>query len=142
VNATLVCDAAYARVITTLDRRRLGSLLLTPLARRSEWSAELGRLLSRALVVPRSRIGPDVVTMNSIVVCSTHGGDALERKLVYPWDADDAADQVSVLSPLGLALLGSRVGARLPDGLARSSASPWGISRLLYQPEEAGDRYR
>ena len=142
MSAAVARDSARFRMITAIDCRRLESELVAAFAKRLGSSIELSDTLSRAIVVPPELVPQDVVTMNSIVLLATRAGGDVERKLVYPWDADDGAGYVSVLSPLGLALLGNRVGARLPPGLGRGLAAPWAIAQLLYQPEEAGDRHR
>jgi regulator of nucleoside diphosphate kinase len=82
----------------------------------------------------------DVVTMRSIVDCDdANSGERLRLTLCYPAEADAAAGRVSVLSPLGIALLGRRVGAtpqwRTPSGAQRGCT----IVALVYQPEAAGD---
>ena len=60
--------------------------------------------------------------------------------LVFPEAADPEEGRISVLAPLGAALLGCRVGEtvefRVPGGAARSCE----ILIVLYQPEAAGHR--
>lgn len=127
---------AWRRIISGSDAERLrGVLRIRGFAR---FVATLESELRAALIVPKAKIPPDVVTMNSRVVCVTPAGRSIEANLVYPWDEDETVGNISVLSPLGLALLGTRVGARIraqPD-------MEWGVEQLLYQPEAAGDRYR
>src|SRR5574339_541683 len=66
--------------------------------------------LLRAHVVPREKIPADVVTMNSRVVFENESGERREVTLVYPGSADIDAGKISVLVPIGTALLGLRVG--------------------------------
>ena len=67
--------------------------------------------LGRARVVPDGKLPPDVVTMNSrLVYQNVETGEQREVVLVYPDDADGARGYVSVLAPVGTALLGLRVG--------------------------------
>ncbi len=65
--------------------------------------------LVRAVVVPRDQIPKDVVTMNSRVVFEDETtGEKREITLVYPKQADIGSGKVSVLVPVGTALLGVR----------------------------------
>lgn len=95
--------------------------------------------LRRGRVLPPSEIPPDVVTMNSRVrLTDLDSGEELTYALVYPPDADFAQEKISVLAPVGTALLGERVGSvvewDVPAGRRRLR-----IEELLYQPEAAGD---
>jgi regulator of nucleoside diphosphate kinase len=77
--------------------------------------------LDRAIVVEDGPVAPDVVAMESRVTFEDEGtGSRREVLLVYPSAADASAGRVSVLAPVGAALLGLRVGDRidwpLPDG--------------------------
>ena len=126
-------------IITTTDYERLQSVLDghdTP-------AAELLDLeLRRARLVAPRQIPADVVTMNSEVVyedCST----SAKRKvrIVYPKDADANHGRVSVLAPIGMALLGLRVGQsitwRVPHGTKR-----FRVVEICYQPEAGGAEQR
>lgn len=78
--------------------------------------------LVRAVVVPRDQIPKDVVTMNSRVVFEDETtGEKREITLVYPKQADIGSGKVSVLVPVGTALLGVKVGQsidwELPNGV-------------------------
>lgn len=74
-------------------------------------AAQLREELARARVVPVRRLPPDVVAMNDSIACVDERTGASRRlTLVYPHEADIARGRVSVLSPVGLALLGLRVG--------------------------------
>ena len=127
--------------ITDLDRRRLE--LLANSVDRNEYMelyvSMLREVIGIANPVPSASIPPDVVTMNSLVRYEDRTtGTTRDVQLVYPDDADAANGKVSVLSPLGNALLGLRVGQgallRLPYGEARRVK----VLGVLYQPEAAG----
>ena len=82
---------------------------------------------------------PDIVTMNSrIRLTDLDSAEELVYTLVYPAEADYAAGKISVLAPVGTALLGERVGNEIvwdvPGGTRRLR-----IEELLYQPESSGD---
>ncbi|RYE88313.1 MAG: nucleoside diphosphate kinase regulator [Hyphomicrobiales bacterium] len=66
--------------------------------------------LERARIVPTTSVPRDAVRMGSLVRYRTNGGDEREVVLVYPADADIDAGKVSVLTPMGTALLGLRSG--------------------------------
>jgi regulator of nucleoside diphosphate kinase len=132
--------APHRRVITADDAQRLRNLIEMPVAR--HFSREVSLLadeLQHATVVGARKIPPDVVTMNSRVVYSTHEGLRLEADLVYPWALAHSIGAVSVLSELGVATLGSRVGSRVTTRSRTGGRVEWAVVRLLYQPEEAGD---
>ncbi|UEX76627.1 GreA/GreB family elongation factor [Spiribacter halobius] len=85
------------------------------------------------LAMPR-----DVVTMNSTVALdNVMTGKRFQCTLVFPHAADSSAGAISVLAPLGAALLGSRVGDTLnvatPGGSCR-----YRVEALVFQPEAAG----
>lgn len=127
------------RTLTDLDYARLAGLLRRgPLPDRQ--ASPLAELLDAAeLVAPRA-VDPDVVTMYSQVLLREANGDAsLKLTVCYPADAEPEAGFVSVLSPVGAALLGRRVGQtvhwRTPSGDARRAE----IVALLFQPEASGD---
>jgi regulator of nucleoside diphosphate kinase len=74
--------------------------------------------LAKADVVDPFEVSFDVVTMNSIVTFEDIvSGYKRTVRLVYPEHADSSWDRVSILSPLGSALLGLRVGTLKPQQL-------------------------
>jgi regulator of nucleoside diphosphate kinase len=127
------------RRLTEFDSVRLRMLLTTARAPRSRLNTyldQLQQLLETADIVAPRDIPVNVVTMNSRVrLRDDHVEGEMAVSLVFPADAVGDADlerfQVSVLSPLGLSILGRRTGD-IVDGRVR-------IDELLYQPEAAGD---
>ncbi|HLS86251.1 MAG TPA: nucleoside diphosphate kinase regulator [Burkholderiales bacterium] len=100
----------------------------------------LEKELVRANVVPREEIPKDVVTMNSRVVFEDEGtGERREVTLVYPGNADIAAGRISVLVPIGTALLGLRVGQSIDWELPGGGKRRYRIVDVPYQPEAAGE---
>jgi regulator of nucleoside diphosphate kinase len=128
--------------ITDLDRRRLGTLISDPaqfdlLDRR--YIQDLEQELDRAETVDAAEIPSDVVTMNSTVrLTDLDAGDTATYTLVYPDAADVKRDRISVLAPVGTAILGYRVGDTIrwpvPNGEVRLK-----VEAVLYQPEREGD---
>ena len=95
--------------------------------------------LQRAAVLPPEKIPADVITMNSRVRYRDLEDDSeMEITLVFPGDADISRGKMSILSPIGTAVLGYKVGDTLewqvPDGLRKLK-----IEALVYQPESSGD---
>jgi regulator of nucleoside diphosphate kinase len=96
--------------------------------------------LDRADIVPFRAVPPDVVTMNSRVAFEDEtAGEFRIVTIVYPQEADPSEGKVSVMAPVGSALLGLSVGQSIewcfPDGRPRTLR----VVELLYQPEAAGN---
>jgi regulator of nucleoside diphosphate kinase len=66
--------------------------------------------LDRARLVPDDTVPPDVVRIGSTVRYRTRSGEERSVELVLPKDADIALDRISVLTPVGAALIGLRIG--------------------------------
>lgn len=99
--------------------------------------------LLRAVVVPPGDIPNDVVTMNSRALFENETtGERREIKLVYPGSADIAAGRVSVLAPIGTALLGLRVGQSIDWELPNGEKQRYRVVAVPYQPEAAGEEHR
>ena len=108
--------------ISMTDLQNLRSLVDRHASGRDGGAAErLGAELDRAIVVEPDRMPPDVVTIPSRVTFEdVNTGAVREMVLVYPVAADVPAGRISVLAPIGAAVLGLRVGDSiewpLPDG--------------------------
>ena len=128
--------------ITDTDRDRLEKLLLGTRvwsSRDKEHLQALEEELDKAHIVGSRDIPGDVVTMRSQVrVKDMKSGTEMDLSVVFPSEADLEQGKISVLAPVGTALLGYRVGDtiewKVPGGLRRLK-----IERILYQPEAAGD---
>lgn len=109
-------------IVTDHDMERLRDIAQRYTASSLSSAAEaLEMELDRAEVVPADRVPTDVVTMYSKCSCKNlESGKLHEFVLVYPHEADAAQGRISVLAPVGLALVGLRVGSKirwpLPDG--------------------------
>ncbi|HOG18782.1 MAG TPA: nucleoside diphosphate kinase regulator [Syntrophales bacterium] len=98
----------------------------------------LEKELDRAKVVASKKVPKDVITMNSVArLRDLASGEALTYTLVFPVDADIAQGRISVLAPIGTALIGYGVGDIIewpvPSGTRRLK-----VQEVLYQPEAAG----
>ncbi|MCC6209770.1 MAG: nucleoside diphosphate kinase regulator [Burkholderiales bacterium] len=120
--------------LTENDLDRLSDLL-------QEQGGRFARLedeLARAVVVPREEIPRDVVTMNSRVVFENETtGERREVTLVYPGDADINAGKISILVPVGTALLGLRVGQSIDWELPSGQKQRFRVIGVPFQPESA-----
>jgi regulator of nucleoside diphosphate kinase len=97
--------------ITKNDERRLSALANLNELRFPRVAHFLARELDRANVVPDEAPLPDVVRMGSrITYRDDKTGRTREITLVYPEEADIAVDRISVLAPIGVALIGLSVG--------------------------------
>jgi len=128
--------------VTEFDLQRLSNLLNGTRSWNEKDRSYLARLeeeLEWAQVVPPREIPGDVVTMNSQVrVKDLDSNQEIVFTLVFPADADYEGGKLSVLAPIGTALLGYRAGETVewdvPGGVRRLK-----IEQVLYQPEAAGD---
>lgn len=126
--------------ITTRDYERLEKLLDSLSPEQYEKVEALADELGRADVVSPQAVPAGVVTMNSRVrftVLSTQ--KSFTYTLVYPQDMDGSADKISVLAPVGSALLGLTVGQEIEWTLAENKTTRVRIDSVEYQPEDAGD---
>jgi regulator of nucleoside diphosphate kinase len=128
-------------VVTEPDLLRLSRLIVSQAAGRNGRECdELETELGRADVVAPREIPADVVTMNSRArFVDEDTGEELEMALVYPRDADVARGRISVLAPVGAALLGLAVGQSIAWPLPHGGTRRLRVSAILYQPEAAGD---
>jgi len=122
------------RTLTELDHVRLAKLVA------AKPHPDLEELLDLVEVMPSREIAPDFVTMNSqATIVDTRSGQRQKLTLCYPNDADPATGLVSVLSPVGMSLLGLRIGAtaewRTPGGEEFNAE----VAEVHYQPEASGD---
>jgi regulator of nucleoside diphosphate kinase len=125
-------------VVTHQDARRLDALLQSAAGMASPMAPLLEQELSRARWVDAEAIAPDVVTMNSRVVCEDErSGERHELELVYPHEADVDRRRVSVLAPAGAALLGLAVGSSIEWPLPGGRTTRMRVLALPYQPEAA-----
>jgi regulator of nucleoside diphosphate kinase len=126
--------------ISSLDAARLERMLDSLGSKQIPNKEDLQIELDRANIVEPEEMPHDVVTMNSTVIFQMESSSTeFALTLVYPNDIDDGTGKISVLAPVGSALLGLR------EGDAISWPKPGGgllkvrILKVVYQPERAGD---
>ena len=126
--------------VTSEDRKRLQALLSRPTDTmdRDDVSGLVAEV-QRAVVVPAPEIPPDVITMNSRArLLDLDQLTTLDYTVVFPEDADFAAGRISVVAPIGAAMLGYRVGDEI-EWVVPSGPRRLRVEAILYQPEAAGD---
>ena len=129
-----------AIVLTSLDYDRLEALLDSLPDNAVPGKASLQAELDRADIVEPSEIPPTVVTMNSTVRFALEdSGEEFSLTLVYPKDADGNEARISVLAPVGSALLGLAMGDTIEWPRPGGGLIQVRIKNILYQPERAGD---
>lgn len=129
--------------LSSFDVNRLDTLLQSPALRRTAAAIALGEEIERATIVSPQTIAADLVTMNSTVTCVEElTGEHHRLTLVFPNDADVHAGKVSVLAPVGTALLGLSLGQRIDRPTPGGRALRLRVVSINYQPEAAGHWHR
>ena len=100
---------------------------------------ELTNEMNRAHVVSPKEIPENVITMNSrVFLREVESGKDMKLWLVFPDKVDAVKNPVSILSPLGTAMIGYKIGVvfswESPDGLKQME-----VLDILYQPERVGN---
>lgn len=131
-------------MVTAQDRQRLADCLSVlqefpdklelPHIQYLEKEVQRAKVVLDPLALPA-----DVITMRSRVkLVNLDTGAELDCVLVYPAERAPEEGRISVLAPLGAAMLGYRVGdvfeAELPKGPCK-----FRVETVVYQPESAGD---
>ncbi|HPL63393.1 MAG TPA: nucleoside diphosphate kinase regulator [Syntrophales bacterium] len=128
--------------ITRFDMERLRNLIDGIRDSRGKIRSDLNELekeLDRANLIDPEHVPADVITMNSRVhLKDLDSGEDLILTLVFPSGADIRENRISILAPIGTALLGYREGDaiewKVPSGLRRMR-----VDKIIYQPEASGD---
>ncbi len=129
-------------VVSRLDLERIEALLeRMPPAQAAQYDA-LRDELDRAEVVEPTAMPADVVTMNSVVTFKDESvGEELTVSLVYP-SAVRVDGAVSILAPVGSALLGLTKGQQIDWPTTDGRQRRLRVLDIAYQPEAAGDLHR
>lgn len=130
-------------IISSLDAERLEKLLDSLPPGSFPGKDALEAELARAEIVEPRAIPPTVVTMNSTVRFRvTSSGEAFELTLVYPRDIDGSSGRISILAPVGSALLGLSQGDEIEWPKPGGGVLRVRIEEVTYQPERAGEFHR
>ncbi len=128
--------------VTENDMRKLRALIQSSRDSRKTNEKSLQILeaeLNKAKVVKSEVIPSDVITMHSEVqLLDIDTGEETTYRIVYPNQADIDKGNVSILAPIGTALLGYSVGDIIEWSVPAGTAK-WKVMKISYQPESAGD---
>jgi regulator of nucleoside diphosphate kinase len=131
-----------AIIVSRIDMDRIEALLDRLPAAEADKLHALRAELDRAEVVEPTAMPPHIVTMNSTVVFEDEAnGEKLTLTLVYPSGAG-APGTVSILAPVGSALLGLSVGQSIEWEAPGGRTLKLRVRSVRYQPEAAGDFHR
>ena len=109
-------------VVSNADYERLTDLATASLERLPEVATELLDEMDRARIVSDGSVPANVVRMGSTVTFRSDDGRQLTETLVYPVDEDSDAHKISVMTPVGAALIGLAEG-QSSSGTARDGRS-------------------
>lgn len=125
--------------VTTHDFERLSDVLAT-LPSTHPVGELLASELERATVVESNEVARDVVTMNSqVVIEDVATGARHQVKLVYPHQADFSSGKLSILAPIGAAMLGLRTGQSIDWPVPGGRTKTMRVVDVQWQPEAAGE---
>ncbi len=129
--------------VSSLDVERLYKLIDSLPKNSVGTTLELESELARARVVDPDDIPPTVVTMNSTIKFAVASDEhPVERTLVYPKDADASGTTISILAPVGSALLGLSQGDEIEWPKPGGGTLSVKLKEITYQPERAGELHR
>lgn len=129
-----------AITVSSYDLERLEGLLVRQRASASQEGTGLRSELDRARIVEPSEMPPDVVTMHSTVRFAETGSEReFERTLSYPHEMQSGENRISILSPIGSALLGLSVGQQMDWEVPGGRTAQVRILEVIHQPERTGD---
>lgn len=129
-------------IMSSLDQARLERLLESAAYRQLPGIDALLAEMDRATVVKPVDVPPDVVTMNSTIrFVDDSNGAEFEFTLVYPADAGKP-DTISVLAPVGSALLGLSVGQSIAWQVPGGRELDLRVLAVVRQPEAMGEYHR
>lgn len=130
-------------IISSLDADRLETLLESLPAGAFPGKTELETELDRADIVDPKDVPDTVVTMNSTVRFKVQSSaEQFSLTLVYPKDMDASGQKISILAPVGSALLGLSQGDQIEWPKPGGGLLSVSIEEIVYQPERAGEYHR
>jgi|TARA_R110000764_G_scaffold38012_2_gene84210 regulator of nucleoside diphosphate kinase len=126
--------------ISSLDAVRLEKILDSLSYSQFPNKDDLQEEIDRADIVEPKEMPSNIVTMNSTVIFKViSSGKEFSKTLVYPKDADGSEDRISVLAPIGSALLGMKEGDQIDWPRPGGDVLSVSIISVEYQPERAGE---
>lgn len=129
-------------IVSSLDLERLERLLESGSYKHVPGIDALQKELDRANVVEPPEVPPGVITMNSTArFVDEATGKEFELTLSYP-EGSGKSGTVSVLAPVGSALLGLSVGQSISWQVPGGREVQLRVLEVIYQPEAMGDLHR
>ncbi|MCB5162967.1 nucleoside diphosphate kinase regulator [Marinomonas algarum] len=126
--------------ISSLDLKRLEDLIDSLPKTDIAGVSELEEELTRATIVAPKDVPDNIVTMNSTVKFIVEAtGKEFELTLVYPKDMDSNGKTISILAPVGSALLGLSIGDEIEWPKPGGGNLKIKIIQVTFQPERAGE---
>lgn len=131
-------------LMNELDHARLEKLVDKDEYSKMPVAKALAERLDSADVVAPEEMPTDLVSMQSRVrFRDLKTGVEFEKELVYPRNLDpESTGQISILAPLGAALLGARVGQEVHWQMPNGKDAALVVEEILHQPEAAGELHR
>lgn len=130
-------------VISSLDAERLEALLDSLPQDSFPGKEELESELARAEIVEPNEVPSTVITMNSTVRFRVESSSQeFTLTLVYPQDMDSSSDKISILAPVGSALIGLSVGDSIEWPKPGGGMLRVFVEDVIYQPERSGEYHR
>ena len=128
--------------ITTKDAGKLRKLIREAYHseyRGSDYLKELAEEMEKASIVNPDQIPADVITLNSTArLVDQETNEEMVYTLVFPEDADISQGRISVLAPIGTAMLGYKTGDMF-EWETPGGKRTLRVQKILYQPEASGD---
>jgi regulator of nucleoside diphosphate kinase len=130
-------------IVSSLDADRLDKLLDSLPEGTFPGKSDLQAELERAEIVEPRDVPPTVVTMNSTVRFRVESStEEFTLTLVYPRDMDSSSGKISILAPVGGALLGLSKGDEIEWPRPGGGVLRVRIEDIVYQPERSGELHR
>ena len=130
-------------IISSFDLERLEGVLSSRSAYDVLRKSILKVELERATIVESHHIPENIVSMNSTVQLSMSYSEApFYLTLVYPNEINEDGSTLSILSPIGTALIGMKQGDEIYWPSSGGKNAKVRIENILYQPERTGDYHR
>lgn len=132
-------QASPSIVLTARDSERLTAFAAVQNGQLADVCRILALEIERAMIVEPEKVPPDVVTMNTRVAVRDEGtGRTRVYTLVYPGDEDISIGNLSILTPVGTALIGLSEGETLAWTTRDGQEKELTVVEILYQPEANG----
>lgn len=123
-------------VVTRPDYERLSDLVDAAAQAMPQAGSDLARELDRARIVEAHEVAPDVVTMHArFMFKDSLSDEPRTASLVYPGEEDIDQGRISILTPIGAALLGLSQGQSIQWETRNGMARTLTVVKLLSQPD-------